>query len=78
MGVVGNGRAHHVHDVPTAAEALTVAAPPGPSGVDFPAAASRADQPIPPLGNRSLDPVSLRVLGWIRLNLVLTQLAPHD
>ena len=41
MGVVGNGRAHRVHDVPAAVEALTVAPPTSAGLIEHPSSRCR-------------------------------------
>jgi hypothetical protein len=46
--------------------------------VDLAAAAPGADEPGPPVENRRLGTVQLRLLGGIWFGLVLTCLAPHD
>ena len=52
----------------------------GPSNhhIDLSAAAFRADQPIPPLGNGHFGAVALSLFGGIGLDLMAAISAPHD
>jgi hypothetical protein len=46
--------------------------------IDLAAAAFRADQPIPPLGNGHFGAVALSLFGGIGLDLMAVISAPHD
>src|SRR5262249_52950950 len=46
--------------------------------VDLTTAASGANEPVPPVENRRLSTVQLRLFRRIWLDLMLTRLAPHD
>ena len=46
--------------------------------IDLAAAAFRADQPVPPLGNGHFGAVALNLFSGIRLDLVAAISAPHD
>jgi hypothetical protein len=51
---------------------------PGNHHIDLSAAAFRADQPVPPLGNGHFGAVALNLFSGIRLHLVAAISAPHD
>jgi hypothetical protein len=61
----------------TAAELVPAPLGPGHDHVDVSAAAFRADEPLAPFRDRHLGAITLRLLGSIRLDLVLARLAPH-
>jgi hypothetical protein len=51
---------------------------PGHHRGDVPAAASGADEPLAPLGDRGIDAVPLGHLGGVRLDLMTARLTPDN